>query len=825
MHKLATISLATLIMTSAIAARPQDKRQEQAFANTYASNWPSWRGPLGSGEAQSGSPPTNWAEATEDTPARNIAWKTKVEGLGISSPIVWQSRIYMTTAIATDRPGVADADIIPQDHRAVPRPTVIYEFAVIAINRKDGSIAWQKKLTEAVPHEGGHRTNSHASSSPVTDGQHIYASFGSHGVYCLNFEGDVIWAKMMGTMSTRRQYGEGSSPALHGDQLIINWDHEGESFLAVLDKRTGKELWRQPRNEVTSWSTPIVAEVDGRTQVIVNATSASRGYDLHTGKVIWSLAGMTVNCIPIPIHEKGIVYLMSGYRGKMLQAVSLAGATGDLTGSKNLLWQHTRSTSYVPSAALHDQRLYFVRGNTAVLSCLDAMSGEVLYEGQRLPGLREVYASPVCADGRIYLTSREGVTIVIKSGSSFEQLAVNRIDDEVDASSAIIGDSIYMRGRQYMYCIAKDAEPKTGQPSPKTKTTAGSVNRLSYRRIGSLGDGSERTASLSIGDIDGDDDLDVVVANGRHWAGQNKIFLNDLKNGGSGTFSTQHNLGAEQSTSYTAALDDIDGDGDLDAVVGNDKKPSYIMLNDGTGKFVRGARVGPISNTRSVTLADLDGKDGVDVIFTNRREENLICFNDGRGGFTRTTTFGDKSDATINVAAADLDSDGDLDLAVANREGQQNRVYINDGTGDFKQSAIYGTGTDMTRGVAIADVDGDGHLDIINANIGHPNAIYYGDGALRFDRSRPFGKDAKSYAVLAADLNCDGLLDIAVANVKEPNAVYLQRDDHTFDRIPFGTAAGITYGLVAGDWNGDGLPEIATANSDGRNWLYQLQSR
>lgn len=731
----------------------------------------------------------------------------------------------MTTAIATDRPGIAAADTVAQDLRAAPRPTVIYEFAVIAINRNDGSIAWQKKLTEAVPHEGGHRTNSHASSSPVTDGEHIYASFGSHGVYCLDFEGEVIWAKMIGTMSTRRQYGEGSSPALHGDRLIVNWDHEGDSFLVVLNKHTGQEIWRQPRNEITSWSTPIVVEVNGRTQVIVNATSASRGYDLQSGEIIWSLSGMTVNCIPIPIHDNGIVYLMSGYRGKMLQAVSLAGATGDLTGSDHLLWRHTRSTSYVPSAALYEQRLYFVRGNTAVLSCLDSMSGEVLYEGQRLPGLREIYASPVCADGRVYFTSREGVTIVIKSGATFEQLAVNRIDDEVDASPAIIGDSIYLRGRQYMYCITSDKESNVDRQTLKKKAAAAPAKQFSYRRIGSLGDASERTASLSIGDIDGDEDLDIVVANGRHWAGQNKIFLNDLKNGGRGTFSTQQILDTDKSTSYTAALGDIDGDGDLDAVVGNDKQPSYVMLNDGKGKFERGAVVGPISNTRSVTLADLDGKDGIDVIFTNRREANRICFNNGHGGFTRMTTFGDTSDATINVSAADFDGDGDLDLAVANREGQQNRVYINNGTGDFKESTTYGTGSDMSRGVTIADIDGDGHLDILNANIGHPNAIYYGDGSLRFDRSTPLGHEAKSYAILAADLNCDGLLDIAVANIKEPNAVYLQRADHTFVRVPFGPATSVTYGLIAKDWNDDGFPEIATANSDGRNWLYQLQVR
>ena len=190
---------------------------------------------------------------------------------------------------------------------------------------------------------------------------------------------------------------------------------------------------------------------------------------------------------------------------------------------------------------------------------------------------------------------------------------------------------------------------------------------------------------------------------------------------------------------------------------------------------------------------------------------------DGKFGSRQVLLDSSTEDSTVAMSTGNLidyDGDGDLDLAVANREGQQNRVYINNGTGDFKESTTYGTGSDMSRGVTIADIDGDGHLDILNANIGHPNAIYYGDGSLRFDRSTPLGHEAKSYAILAADLNCDGLLDIAVANIKEPNAVYLQRADHTFVRVPFGPATSVTYGLIAKDWNDDGFPEIGTANGD-----------
>jgi len=765
--------------------------------------WPSWRGPGGTGCAP-GTPPLEWSETN------NIKWKVPVAGLGISSPIVWGDRVYLTTAVETDRPGVPDGELEPQGDLAQPRPTVFFEFAVVALDRSDGRQVWRTVVAEAVPHEGGHSTNSHASNSPVVDGEHLFANFGSRGVYCLTLDGEIVWGKQLGRMRTRRQYGEASSPAVHGDKLIVNWDHEGDSFLAVFDKRDGTELWRAPREEVTSWSTPIVVPVDGREQIIINATGASRGYDLASGDVIWSLPGMTVNCIPTPIYSDGVVYLMSGYRGQMLQAVALAGARGELQGTEHVLWQHTRSTSYVPSAVLHDGALYFLRANNAVLSCLDAKTGGVHYEGQRLRGLRSVYASPVCAAGRIYITSREGVTMVLAAGSEFSQLALNPLDDAVDASLAIVGDEIYLRGREHMYCIAE-----LGGPPAPAAPVAPSATRL--RRTGSLGDAEARTASLSAGDLDGDGDVDLVVANGRHWPKHNEVFFNN----GRGAFDARQQLGEIAATTYAVPLADMDGDGDLDAVVGNDRMPSHVYWNDGEGRFAMGRQVGEVASTRSVTLADLDGVDGVDVIFCNRGAANLICFNDGRGGFTRQATFGGSDHATITVAAGDLDGDGDLDLAVANRNGQQNFIYINDGAGGFEVSRPYGTGSDQTRGVAIADVDGDGRLDILNANIRQPNAIYFGDGQGGVARVVEFGDAAPSFALTTADLDGDGRLDILIANAGAQNAAYLQRPDGAFTRIPFGPEDDATYGIVAGDWDGDGLVEIATANSDGLNLLFE----
>ena len=314
---------------------------------------------------------------------------------------------------------------------------------------------WNKKVNEQVPHEGGHRDATQSSQSPLTDGERIYASFGSRGVHCLDKSGALQWSKDLGLMRTRNHFGEGSSPALYGDKLVVNWDHEGTSFVVAFDKRTGEEVWRQDRDENTSWSTPMIVDVGGRPQVIITATKASRAYDLQTGKVVWTCKGMTVNAIPSPSHVDGIAYLMRGFRGYSLQAIKLAGAKGDITDSDQILWSHRRGTSYVPSALIYDDYMYFVRDNNGVLSCLDRKTGEIHYEGQRLGGIRRIYCSPVGAGGHVYVTARGGTTKVIKIGATFEEVASNTLDDNFDASMAVSADDLFLRGRKSLYCIAE----------------------------------------------------------------------------------------------------------------------------------------------------------------------------------------------------------------------------------------------------------------------------------------------------------------------------------------------------------------------------------
>lgn len=424
-------------------------------------NWPSWRGTPGTGEAPGGAPPIEWSED------KNVVWKTALPGLGNSTPVVWGDRIYLTTAVETDevRAGDEGAEQPRSGRRRGRRggrgqnnnaSKNVYDFRVLAVDRASGEVVWDKSVAKAVPHEGGHKTGSQASNSPITDGRFLYAHFGSRGVHCLTLEGELVWSRTdLGRMRTRNQFGEGSSPALVDDTLIVNWDHEGDSFVVAIDARTGTDKWRKDRDEVTSWTTPVIAEVDGRKQAIISATGATRAYDVENGDVIWSCEGMTVNSIPTPIVRDGIAYLMSGFRGAMLQAVRLSGAKGNVTDTDHVLWRHERQTSYVPSALLLGEHVYFLRSNSGVLSCVDAATGEVRYEGQRLAGLRTVYASPLGADGRVYLISREGVTKVLKAGGEYVELATNELDDAFDASPIVLGDRMYLRGHDNLYCLGE----------------------------------------------------------------------------------------------------------------------------------------------------------------------------------------------------------------------------------------------------------------------------------------------------------------------------------------------------------------------------------
>ena len=424
-------------------------------------NWPQWRGPSANGVASSGSPPVEWGES------KNVRWKVDLPGLGSSTPVVWGDRVFVTSAIDTGKPGPRAAAPSASGSGGSGRPggrrghgsaapASVYQFVVLAYDRADGSLLWQRVVREAQPHEGTHPDGTYASGSPITDGEKVFAFFGSFGVYALDMDGKLLWERDLGDMRARLGFGEGGSPALHGNALVVAWDHEDDSFIVALDKNTGNELWRVARQEATSWTTPLIVEHAGSAQVIVSATSRVRSYDLATGELIWETSGMTFNTIPSPVHRDGVVYLMSGFRGNSLMAIRLVGARGDIEGSEHVVWTLDRDTPYVPSPLLYDDTLYFLKSNSGVLSAVDASSGEAHYGPTRLGSVRNVYASPVGAAGRVYLVGRDGQAIVIRHGAEFDVLAENSLDDAFDASPAIVGDEMFLRGRRSLYCLAAD---------------------------------------------------------------------------------------------------------------------------------------------------------------------------------------------------------------------------------------------------------------------------------------------------------------------------------------------------------------------------------
>jgi outer membrane protein assembly factor BamB len=282
----------------------------------------------------------------------------------------------------------------------------------------------------------------------------VYAYFGSRGLHAYDLKGSRQWQHDFGKLRMKNEFGEGSSPALYENTIVVVCDQEGNSFIEALDKNTGRSLWKKSREEHTSWATPLIVEYQGKRQVVTDASGKIRSYDLKTGDLIWECPGLTANVIPSPVSADGIVYSTSGFRGNALLAIKL-GATGNLEGTDSIIWSRNKGTPYVPSPLLYDGRLYLFSGNNGILSSVDAKTGKLLIDSERLADIPGVYASPVGAAQRIYLTSRNGTTLVIKNSDKLEVLATNRLNEKIDASPAIAGNELFLRGQEYLYCIAE----------------------------------------------------------------------------------------------------------------------------------------------------------------------------------------------------------------------------------------------------------------------------------------------------------------------------------------------------------------------------------
>jgi outer membrane protein assembly factor BamB len=406
-----------------------------------------------------GDAPVEWSDT------KNVAWRLPIPGRGHSSPVIWGDKIFLTTAVPADAAAALAPSASPQPEAQGPRQRRgpgggagagrEHKFVVLCLNRHTGKVIWERVAKVATPHEGyHHQYGSFASNSPVTDGKRLYAFFGSRGMYCYDLNGKLVWEKQFPPMRIRLGFGEGVAPTLDGDTLYLKFDHEQGSHLLTLDKNTGKELWRVDRDEGSSWSAPLVVAHNGRKQVVVSASKKVRSYEAATGKLIWECAGLGSNVIPAPVTAANFVYVMSGHRDPNLLAIKL-GREGDLTGTDAILWTNNRGNSYTASPVLHDNKLYFI-SDTGMLSCFNALTGQPYYHQQRLPKPYSFKASPVGANGKLYLATEDSDVVVVKMGEKYEVLATNTLTDQVFiATPAISGGSLYLRSQEALYCIRR----------------------------------------------------------------------------------------------------------------------------------------------------------------------------------------------------------------------------------------------------------------------------------------------------------------------------------------------------------------------------------
>jgi outer membrane protein assembly factor BamB len=411
--------------------------------------WPQWRGPSGQGVSDEKNLPAEW------TATRNIKWKTAIPGRGHSSPIVWGNRIFLTTSIEGELVPGHKAVVHYDEGKEFLHPDSIgadhkQQFRVLCIDRKTGKVIWDQLAFEGTPYDNRHRKSSFASSTPATDGQNVYTFFGTEGLYAYNMNGKLMWKADLGKLGTVGM-GTGTSPILYQNLVIVQCDEESgaASFIVGLDKKTGREVWRTPRKVQVSWCTPLLITSGNRAELITSGTEAVISYDPATGKELWRHKGVESNAIPSPVSTGNLVIVSAGFPAKVAMAITLGG-TGDLADS--VVWKYTKGTAYVPSPILYGEYLYLT-SDRGVLTCLDAKTGEVKYEGGRVPIPASFTASPVAFDGKILLTSEDGDTFVVKAGPKHEIIATNSVGEPVYASPAVAGGNIFIRGERNLYCI------------------------------------------------------------------------------------------------------------------------------------------------------------------------------------------------------------------------------------------------------------------------------------------------------------------------------------------------------------------------------------
>jgi outer membrane protein assembly factor BamB len=427
-----------------------------AFAvAAFAQNWPQFRGEKAAGVADGQNLPSDW----------NIVWKTEIPGLGHSSTIVWGDRVFLTTAISSDKNFLFEAVAKgPVDMRT---DAASQQWRVYCLDRKSGKILWERLASEGVPDIHRHPHNSYASETPATDGEHVVVSFGSQGLYCYNFKGDLLWKKDLGVIHAGKHnnpeytWGTASSPVIYGKKAIVLCDSLGDGYLAAFDVDTGREVWRTRRDANPSWSTPGIFEGDGKTEVVVNASPLIQSYDLATGKELWRLGPSSTNTTPTPVFGEGLMFVANGYNPiKPIYAVR-PGARGDLTlkgdatSSDAVAWSDLRNGPYMATPLLYRGVLYVVSIN-GVLTAFEAKTGKQFYQKRIAPG--GFTASPVASDGRIYIGDEEGNLYVVKAGAEFEILGKKDFGEVLMATPAISQSMMVVRTQHHVWAVAASSK-------------------------------------------------------------------------------------------------------------------------------------------------------------------------------------------------------------------------------------------------------------------------------------------------------------------------------------------------------------------------------
>jgi len=426
-----------------------------AQSRNETSNWPQWRGPHGSGISEEKNLPTEWSAE------KNIVWKAELPGRGHSSPIVWGNRIFLTAAIEGEVvPGAKAVHHVRRGETWVHPDSVAgdrkHTLEVLCLDRDSGKILWERTAYEGTVHDDRHRKNSYASPTPLTDGKFVYAFFEAEGLYCYDFDGQLIWKTSLGKIA-KMGMGPGTSPTLHENLLFLQCDQEDGgpdiSFIAAVDKRTGKEVWRVKRNHRKTHATPLLVRSGSRVELIASGAESVISYDPATGKEYWRSDGVKGHSIPSAVAGHDMVFVSAGYPNKRAMGIKLGGS-GNLTGTPNVVWSYDKGTAYVTSPILYGDYVYLV-SDKGILTCIEARTGEIKYEGGRVPVPASFSASAVAFDGKIFLTSEDGDTFVIKAGPMHEVIRTNSLGEPTLASPAISQGRIFIRGAKHLFCIGE----------------------------------------------------------------------------------------------------------------------------------------------------------------------------------------------------------------------------------------------------------------------------------------------------------------------------------------------------------------------------------